>query len=72
MKFMRIRILVGVITMMQTLNKVLNGISSEKVCKLEFNCIDEAKAFFNMFSKVNSFSIQKDDLKKDKNENIIS
>lgn len=58
--------------MMQTLNKVLNGISGEKVCRLEFNCIDEAKTFFNMFSQVNSFSIQKDDLKKDKNGNIIS
>ena len=56
----------------QTLiKKVLHGISCEEVCKLEFNCIDEAKTFY-MFAKVANFSIQKADLKWDKNEDIIS
>ena len=43
--------------------KVLKGISVEKVYKLQFNCIDEAETFYNMFAKVTRFSIQKDDLK---------
>ena len=52
--------------------KVLNGISIEEVFKLEFKCINEAKAFYNMYAKVTEYSIQKDDLKWDKNWDIIS
>ena len=52
--------------------KVLNGISIEEVFKLEFKCINEAKAFYNMYAKVAGYSIQKDDLKWDKNWDIIS
>ena len=43
--------------------KVLKGISVEEVYKLQFNCIDEAKIFYNLFAKVTGFSIQKDELK---------
>ena len=50
---------------------VLNGISV-KVYKLEFNCIDEIETFYNIFAKVIGFSIQKDDLKRDKNGDIVS
>ena len=46
--------------------------SSEEVCKLEFNYIDKAKTFYNMFIKVIGFSIQKDDLEWDKNGDIVS
>ena len=52
--------------------KVFKGISAEEVCKLEFNCIDETKTFYNLFAKVIEFSIQKNDLKWDKNGDIIS
>ena len=52
--------------------KVLKGISDEEVYKLQFDCIDEAKTFYNMLAKVAGFSIRKDDLKRDKNEDIIS
>ena len=52
--------------------KVLKGISVEKVYKLKFNHIDEAEIFYNLFAKFTRFSIQKDDLKRDKNEYIIS
>ncbi|RVW83445.1 Protein FAR1-related sequence 5 [Vitis vinifera] len=52
--------------------KVLKGISDEEVYKLQFDCIDEAKTFYNMLAKVAGFSIRKDDLKRDKNGDIIS
>ena len=52
--------------------KVLQGISIEEVYKLQFNCIDEAETFYNMFAKVTGFSIRKEDLKRDKNGVIIS
>ncbi|RVX06573.1 Protein FAR1-related sequence 5 [Vitis vinifera] len=52
--------------------KVLKGISDEKVYKLQFDCIDEAETFYNMLAKVAGFSIRKDDLKRDKNGDIIS
>ena len=52
--------------------KVLRGISVEEVYKLQFDCIDETETFYNMLAKVTGFSIQKDDLKRDKNEDIIS
>ena len=32
--------------------KMLKGISVEEVYKLEFNCIDETKTFYNLFAKV--------------------
>nr|CAN62918.1 hypothetical protein VITISV_029735 [Vitis vinifera] len=53
-------------------DKVLKGISDEEVYKLQFDCIDEAKSFYNMLAKVAGFSIRKDDLKRDKNGDIIS
>ncbi|RVX07463.1 Protein FAR1-related sequence 5 [Vitis vinifera] len=52
--------------------KVLKGISDEEVYKLQFNCIDEAETFYNMLAKVVEFSFRKDDLKRDKNGDIIS
>ena len=52
--------------------KVLKGISVEEVYKLQFDCIDEIETFYNMLAKVTRFSIRKDDLKWDKNEDIIS
>ena len=33
--------------------------------------MDEAKAFYNMYTRVTVFSIQKDDLKRNKNEKIV-
>ena len=42
------------------------------MCKSEFNYIDKAKTFYNMFTKVTGFSIQKDDLEWDKNADIVS
>ncbi|KAL6345695.1 hypothetical protein AAG906_017432 [Vitis piasezkii] len=52
--------------------KVLKGISVEEVCKMQFACIDEAETFYNMLAKLTEFSIRKDDLKRDKNGDIIS
>ncbi|XP_059597879.1 protein FAR1-RELATED SEQUENCE 5-like [Vitis vinifera] len=52
--------------------KVLKGISDEEVYKLQFDCIDEAETFYNMLARVVGFSIRKDDLKRDKNGDIIS
>ncbi|KAL6347575.1 hypothetical protein AAG906_026101 [Vitis piasezkii] len=52
--------------------KVLKGISVEEVCKMQFACIDEAETFYNMLAKLTGFSIRKDDLKQDKNGDIIS
>lgn len=51
---------------------MLHGTSITKVWKLKFNCIDEAKAFYDIYARVTVFSIQKDDLKRNKNEEIIS
>ena len=52
--------------------KVLKDISVEEVYKLQFNFINEAETFYNLFAKVIGFNIQKDDLKQDKNGYIIS
>ncbi|RVW62431.1 hypothetical protein CK203_064197 [Vitis vinifera] len=52
--------------------KVLKGISVKEVCKMQFACIDEAETFYNMLAKLTGFSIRKDDLKRDKNGDIIS
>ncbi|XP_059597995.1 protein FAR1-RELATED SEQUENCE 5 [Vitis vinifera] len=52
--------------------KVLKGISVEEVCKMQFACIDEAETFYNMLAKLTGFSIRKNDLKRDKNGDIIS
>ena len=51
---------------------MLNGISAEKMFKLEFNYINETKTFYNMYANVTRFSIRKDDLKWDKNGLIVS
>ena len=67
---MTINILAGVTTMMQTVWKR----RCWRVFRLKksTNCIDEAKTFYNLYAKVTRFSIQKDDLKRDKNGYIIS
>ena len=52
--------------------KVLKGISVEEVHKLQFDCIDQVETFYNMLAKVIGFSIRKDDLRRDKNGDIIS
>ena len=52
--------------------KVLKGISVEEVYKLQFNYIGKVETFYNLLAKVIRFSIQKDDLKQDKNGDIIS
>ena len=70
---MRIHISMVVLTMIHNLfMKKFNGISNEEACKQELNCIDEAKTFYNIYAKVIGFSVQKDDLKRDKNGGIIS
>ena len=51
--------------------KVLGGISYEEVMGMHFNSIEEAEAFYNMYSKVAGFSIRKDDAKRDKKGGII-
>ena len=70
---MRIRKSMVVLTMIHNLFiKKLNGISNEEACKQELNCTDEAKTFYNIYAKAIGFSVQKDDLKRDKNGSIIS
>ena len=42
------------------LEKVLNGISIEDIWKIEYNSVDKANAFHNMYPKVTRFSVWKD------------
>ena len=73
MKFMKIHISMVVLTMIHDLfMKKFNGVSNEEACKQELNCTDEAKTFYNIYAKAIGFSVQKDDLKRDKNGSIIS
>ena len=73
MKFMKIHISMVVLTMIHDLfMKKFNGVSNEEACKQELNCTDEAKTFYNIYAKAIGFSVQKDDLKRDKNGGIIS
>ena len=53
-------------------DKILNGLTLENVWKIEFSSIEETKEFYNLFAKVTGFSVRKDDMKRDKNQNIVS
>ena len=39
---------------------------------MEFNSIKEVEEFYNLFAKVIGFSVRKNDVKQDKNQNIVS
>ena len=52
--------------------KILNGLTLESVWKMEFSSIDDIEEFYNLFAKVIEFSVRKDDVKRDKNQNIVS
>ena len=49
--------------------KILNGLTLGSVWKMITMCIEE---FYNLFAKVTEFSVRKDDVKRDKNQNIVS
>ena len=53
-------------------NKIFNDLTLEYVWKMEFSLVKEAKEFYNLFAKVTGFSVRKDDVKRDKNQNIVS
>ena len=38
----------------------------------EVSSVEEAEEFYNLFAKVTGFSVRKDDVKRDKNQNIVS
>ena len=52
--------------------KILNGLTLENVRKMEFSSIEGAKEFYNLFAKVTGFSVRNDDVKRDKNQNLVS
>ena len=52
--------------------KILNGLTLESVWKMEFSSIEDIEEFYNLFAKVIEFSVRKDDVKRDKNQNIVS
>ena len=52
--------------------KILNGLTLESVWKMEFSSIEDIEEFYNLFAKVTEFSVRKDDVKRDKNQNIVS
>ena len=52
--------------------KILNGLTLESVWKMEFSSIEYIEEFYNLFAKVIEFSVRKDDVKRDKNQNIVS
>ncbi|KAL6321046.1 hypothetical protein AAG906_012029 [Vitis piasezkii] len=39
---------------------------------MEFSSVEETEEFYNLFAKVTGFSVRKDDVKRDKNQNIVS
>ncbi|KAL6325669.1 hypothetical protein AAG906_023514 [Vitis piasezkii] len=53
-------------------DKIFNDLTVEDVWKMEFSSIEEAEEFYNLFAKVTGFSVRKDDVKRDKNQNIVS
>ncbi|RVX07698.1 Protein FAR1-related sequence 5 [Vitis vinifera] len=53
-------------------DKIFNDLTVEDVWKMEFSSIEEAEEFYNLFTKVTGFSVRKDDVKRDKNQNIVS
>ena len=52
--------------------KILNVLTLENVWKMEFSSIEEAEEFYNLFAKVTGFSVRNDDVKRDKNQNLVS
>ena len=38
----------------------------------EVSSVEEAEEFYNLFAKVTGFNVRKDDVKRDKNQNIVS
>nr|CAN69010.1 hypothetical protein VITISV_015952 [Vitis vinifera] len=53
-------------------DKIFNDLTIEDVWKMEFSSVEEAEEFYNLFAKVTRFSVRKDDVKRDKNQNIVS
>ncbi|WJZ84125.1 hypothetical protein VitviT2T_003746 [Vitis vinifera] len=53
-------------------DKIFNNLTVEDVWKMEFSLVEEAEEFYNLFAKVTGFSVRKDDVKRDKNQNIVS
>ncbi|WJZ99619.1 hypothetical protein VitviT2T_018045 [Vitis vinifera] len=53
-------------------DKIFNDLTVEDVWKMEFSSVEEAEEFYNLFAKVTGFSVRKDDVKRDKNQNIVS
>ena len=51
---------------------IFNDLTVEDVWKMRFSLVDEAEEFYNLFTKVTGFSVRKDDVKRDKNQNIVS
>ncbi|RVW68730.1 Protein FAR1-related sequence 5 [Vitis vinifera] len=51
---------------------IFNDLTVEDVWKMKFSLVDEAEEFYNLFAKVVGFSVRKDDVKRDKNQNIVS
>ena len=52
--------------------KIFNDLTVEDVWKMEFNSIEDTEEFYNLFVKVTGLSVRKDDVKQDKNQNIVS
>ena len=57
---------------MQGLEKILNGLTLEDVWKMKFNSIEEAEEFYNLLPNITRFVVRKNDVERDKNQNIIS
>ncbi|RVX10646.1 Protein FAR1-related sequence 5 [Vitis vinifera] len=53
-------------------DNIFNDLTVEDIWKMEFSSVDEAEEFYNLFAKVTGFSVRKDDVKRDKNQNIVS
>ncbi|KAL6335592.1 hypothetical protein AAG906_030725 [Vitis piasezkii] len=52
-------------------DKIFNDLTVEDVWKMEFSSRG-SEEFYNLFAKVTGFSVRKDDVKRDKNQNIVS
>ncbi|RVW73011.1 Protein FAR1-related sequence 5 [Vitis vinifera] len=53
-------------------DKIFNDLTVEDVWKMEFSSVEEAEEFYNLFAKVTGFSVRNDDVKRYKNQNIVS
>ena len=51
---------------------IFNDLTVEDVWKMKFSLVNETEEFYNLFAKVVGFSVRKDDVKRDKNQNIVS